>query len=281
MELEFNGIDVKTIEEVLKNNNVDSEIFPLASRDTICPRENLKDFGDGSSYYLVEESCWHGYYFCGGFNCGRTSHRSSGSSTLRLKSPTTRGKVGRSKSRSSNCSSNTGNCNSDNDCDSSDSLGAIVIILLLVAVLVFLIAASPIILPALAAGIELGLAFLLGAFNFLTFGLFRKKLQRTFVHLPKSPSSDQLDQIIRDIASFGGLPRGYHSRFGTNGFWLFRTGAYMLIPSLVGTILVVWLQPENDYVFRAPLYAFGISVVLLWLGNFLINRKAKKVSSGA
>ena len=62
MEIEFNGITANKLQEICGTRGITSEILPLASRDTICPRKDVRTFGDGSSYYLVEESCWHGYY---------------------------------------------------------------------------------------------------------------------------------------------------------------------------------------------------------------------------
>ena len=59
MEIEFNGINENTLQEICINQGVKAEIFPLASRDTICSREKGRAFGEGDTYYLVEESCWH------------------------------------------------------------------------------------------------------------------------------------------------------------------------------------------------------------------------------
>ena len=133
--------------------------------------------------------------------------------------------------------------------------------------------------PLVALGIELFLAILFGLFDILSFGIFRKKFKRTLVHFSKPPSEDRMHSIIADSASFGGLPRRYRSQYGSNGFWLLRTGAYLFIPSLVTTLLVLYLQPENDILFRLPIFSFVISIILVWLGNFMINRKTKMIAS--
>ena len=170
-------------------------------------------------------------------------------------------------------------CSESGDCDaSSDSLGAIIIFFLIIAIVLLLIYLAPIIGPMIALGIELGLAILLGLFDLITFGIFRRKFKRLIVYFPTTPSNTQLDRIIGDVASFGGLPRRYQSEYGTNGFWVLRTGAYLFLPSFVAILLVLWLQPTNNILFRVPIIAFIFSIVFIWLGNMMINRKAEQVA---
>ncbi len=272
MEIEFNGITENTLKEICINQGVRAEIFPLASRDTICSREKGRTFGEGETYYLVEESCWHGYYWCGGYQCGRSSSYPSG-----RKRTTLRARSRKETSKTGDCTSL--DCSGSGDCDaSSDSLGAIIIFFLIIAVVLLLIYLAPIIGPMIALGIELGLALLLGVFDLITFGIFRRKFKRLIVYFPTTPSNTQLDRIIGDVASFGGLPRRYHSEYGTNGFWVLRTGAYLFLPSLVAMLLVLWLQPTNNILFRVPIIAFVFSIVFIWLGNMMINRKTKQVA---
>ncbi|MFX0208240.1 MAG: hypothetical protein ACFFDT_19805, partial [Candidatus Hodarchaeota archaeon] len=125
------------------------------------------------------------------------------------------------------------------------------------------------------------LALLLGIFDLVTFGIFRRKFKRLIVYFPTAPSNSQLDRIFGDAASFGGLPRRFHPKYGTNGFWLLRSGAYLFLPSLVAMLLVLWLQPTNDILFRVPIIAFVFSIVFIWFGNVMINRKAKQVAQTA
>ena len=267
MEIEFNGISSNTLHEICNNHGVNVEVFPLASRDTICSREKGRTFGGGETYYLAEESCWHGYYFCGGYQCGRASSHPAG-----RRGPSVQTKPRRKTSRSADCSG-SGDCGT-----SSDSAGALIIFFLIIAIFLLLIFLAPIIGPLVALGIELGLALLLGVFDLLTFGVFRKKFKRVIVYFPTPPSNAQLDRIIGDASSLGGLPRRFQSRYGTNGFWLLRTGAYLFIPSLVATLLVLWLQPESRVLFYVPIIAFLCSMILVWFGNSMINRKANKVA---
>ncbi|MFX1283850.1 MAG: hypothetical protein ACFFB5_09345 [Promethearchaeota archaeon] len=272
MEIEFNGIDENTLREICTNQGVKAEIFPLASRDTICSREKGRIFGEGETYYLIEESCWHGYYWCGGYQCGRSSKYPSD-----RKRTSMQGRSRKETSKTGDC--RYVDCSGSGDCDaSSDSLGAIVIFFLIIAVVLLLIYLAPIIGPMIALGIELGLALLLGVFDLITFGIFRRKFKRLIVYFPSIPSNMQIDQIIGDVASFGGLPRRYRPKYGTNGFWVLRTGAYLFLPSLVAMLLVLWLQPTNNILFRVPIIAFIFSIVFIWLGNMMINRKAKQVA---
>ncbi|MFW9906277.1 MAG: hypothetical protein ACFFFH_18295 [Candidatus Thorarchaeota archaeon] len=272
MDIEFNGISAKTIEEICHNQGIKAEIYPLSSRDTICSRKEGREFGDGDAYYLAEESCWHGYYWCGGFRCGRTPTFSPGRDRT-----TTGVRTGRRESRGADCT--TSNCSGSGDCDtSSDSAGAFIIFFLIIAVILLFIYLAPILGPLVVLGIELVLALLLGVFDLITFGIFRKKFKRLIVHFPTSPSTSELNQLIGDVASFGGLPRRFDPRYGTNGFWVLRTGAYIFIPSLVATILVIILQPSNNFLFYIPIVAFLFSIAFIWLGNTIINRKAKQVA---
>jgi hypothetical protein len=273
MDIEFNGIASNTIQEICNNHRVTAEVYSLSNRDTICPREEGREFGDGETYYLAEESCWHGYYWCGGFRCGRTPSYPSDRDRTTIRTRSGR----RESSRGANCTS--ADCSGTGDCDtSSDSSGAFIIFFIIIAVVLLLILLAPIIGPVVVLGIELGLALLLGVFDLITFGIFRKKFKRLIVHFPTSPSISQLNQIIGDAASLGGLPRRFNPRYGTNGFWILRTGAYLFIPSLIATILVLWLQPSNNVLFRVPIIAFIFSIVFIWLGNMIINRKAKQVA---
>ncbi|MHA2247633.1 MAG: hypothetical protein ACXADY_21975, partial [Candidatus Hodarchaeales archaeon] len=220
MEIEFNGITADNLQRICDGYGINSEVFPLARRDTICSRKEGRAFGDGESYYIVEESCWHGYFFCGGYNCGRSSHRiPRGTSTIRT-TPSTRSTKGRSESGCSYV-----DCGSDTDCGgSSDSLGALVIFFLIIAAIILLIAAAPYLVTAAVFAIELGFTILLGLFDLLTFGIFRKKFKRVLIYFPKPLSDTQLKQVIGDTASLGGLPRRFRPQYGTNGFWVLRTG---------------------------------------------------------
>ncbi len=273
MEIEFNGITANKLQEICDTRGITSEILPLASRDTICPRENVRTFGDGSSYYLVEESCWHGYYFCGAFNCGRSSRHTSRSSAM-IQSTSSK----KARGKSGNICEST-RCFEGASCDSSsDSSGAFIIFFLIIAIFMLLIFLAPVLGPLVAIGIELGLAFMLVIFDLLTFGIFRKKFKRVLVYFPTSPSDEQLKHVIGDVATFGGLPRRFHPEYGTNGFWLLRTGAYLFIPSLVATLLVLWLHPTNGFLFRVPIVSLIFSILFVWFGNYIINRKARFVT---
>ncbi|MFX0174359.1 MAG: hypothetical protein ACFE9L_20980 [Candidatus Hodarchaeota archaeon] len=277
MEIEFNGISVSTLQEICDSQGISAEIFPLASRDAICPREEGRTFGDGETYYLVEESCWHGYFFCGNVNCGRTSTATRlGTGRARIRTRSSR----KPSERTSGCDCSSTDC-SGADCDSSsDSSGALIIFFLIIAVFLLLIFLSPIIGPMVALGIELGLTLLLGLFDLLTFGIFRKKFKRVLIYFRTPLSDSQLRQFVANVASMGGLPRHFLPRYDTNGFWILRTGAYLFIPSLIATILVLILQPTNGLLFRVPIGAFIFSIVLVWLGNLMIRRKANVVARG-
>ncbi len=274
MEIEFNGITANKLQEICDDRGITSEILPLASRDTICPREDVRTFGDGTSYYLVEESCWHGYYFCGAFNCGRSSRVASRRTAMIQ--PKSSKKPG--SGRTSNiCES--ARCFEGGSCDTgSDSSGAFIIFFLIIAIFMLLIFLAPVLGPLVALGIELGLAFMLVIFDLLTFGIFRKKFKRVLIYFPTSPSDEQLKHVIGDAATFGGLPRRFHPEYGTNGFWLLRTGAYLFLPSLVATLLVLWLQPTNGFLFRVPIVSLTFSILFVWFGNYIINRKARFVA---
>lgn len=279
MEIEFNGIDADTLREICSQNNVSAEILQLSARDAICARKEAREFADGSSLYLIDESCCRGYYYCGNYNCGRTT---KGSRTV-MGGRGPRGSM-RSKrtgrSSSDGCNTSGSNCNTSGDCDSSnDSSGAIIIFFLILIVFFLLIYLSPYILPMVALGIEFVLAVLFGLFDVISFGVFRKKFRRVLVHFPTPPSQDEMHTIITDAASFGGLSRGYQPQYGSNGFWLLRTGAYLFFPSLISTLLVLYLQPENDILFRLPIICFIVSLIFVWVGNQLVNRKAKEIAT--
>lgn len=275
MEIEFNGVKADTLKEITQSHGISAEVLPLSSRDPVCPREQGRTFGDGETYYLVEESCWHGYFYCGHINCGRTSShipRARPGTGARIRT-----KPSGKTSRRSDCSST--DC-SGADCDSSsDSAGALIIFFVIIALILLIIVLSPYLMPIVALGIELGLALLLGIFDLLTFGIFRKRFRRVLVYFPTSPSDVKLRGLIGDIASTGGLPRRFLPQYGTNGFWILRTGAYLFIPSLVSTLLVLWLQPESQILFWVPIGAFLVSILFVWLGNFMIGRKATEVAS--
>jgi hypothetical protein len=139
---------------------------------------------------------------------------------------------------------------------------------------------SPYIFPLVALGIEFVLAIFFGLFELLSFGIFRKKFRRVLVHFPDGhPADETMVNIIIDAAAFGGLTRHYIPKYGSNGFWLLRTGAYLFFPSLATTLLVLYLQPENDYLFRLPIISFVVALILIWFGNFLINRKANEIAT--
>lgn len=284
MEIEFNGISEKTLEEICNSQGIKAEFLPLAKRDAICPREEGRTFGDGEAYVIAEESCWHGYYYCGHINCGRTH---SGTSTHRVRSRTGRGakKTGGS-SRSSCYSSSDGDCcsgssSSSTDCGDSgnDAFAAILIFLAIIAVIIIFIALAPYLFSAAVFILEFGLVVTIGLFDILTFGIFRKKFKRVLVYFHSPPSDAQLNKLIGDAAALGGLPRRYSYDYYTNGWWILRTGAYLFIPSLVAMILVFWLGTENGALFRIPIIAFLTSIVLVWSGNAIIQRKAREIAS--
>jgi len=277
MEIEFNAVSEDDLRQICNNHGFTSaEILPLSRRDAICPREEGRQFSDGQTYYLAEESCWHGYYYCGDYRCcyRTSSYRASGAPRIKT-SPSVRGRTSR---RSGDSCSNL-DCSGAN-CDAgSDSAGALMIFIIVIALFLLLIFLAPYIGPMIALGIELGLAFLLALFDILTFGLFRKKFKRVLVYFPTPPSDNQLRSFIIDVASMGGLPRRYLSSYYTNGFLLLRTGAYLFIPSLIATFLVLLLPPENGFLFRMPIVTFIISILCIWFGNYFINRKTAEVAS--
>ncbi|MHA1214785.1 MAG: hypothetical protein ACTSR2_08260 [Candidatus Hodarchaeales archaeon] len=279
MEIEFNGVTEEELRSICNNLGLETEVLALNRRQTICPDEEVQEFGDGESYYLLEESCWHGYYFCGDVRCGRTPTYRPSDGSVRT-GRTTRKARGRTSS-STNCSNV--DCSGTTNCDaSSDSLGAILIFLAIVALVLFIIWVLPILIPVFIGLANLGLALMLGLFNIITFGVLRKKFKRVLVYLPKDPDRETLERLIAEVAVFGGLPRRFIPPFKrgyyTNGFWLLRTGAYLFIPALAGTILVLWIQPESNFVLFAPILSFTFSILLIVLGDLLINRKARQVS---
>lgn len=275
LEIEFNGISEQMLQEICNSHGVSADFFPLAKRDAICPREQGRTFGDGEAYYIAEESCWHGYFLCGNINCGRTSRRSS---MVGGPSRISRG-TKKSGRRSSACDCGGTDCSGTN-CDAgNDSLGAIILIFVVIAAIILLIALAPYLFTGIIIIFELGFAVFLGLFNIITFGIFRNKFKRVLVYFSSTPSDDKLNQLIVDVASQGGLPRRFDSAYFTNGWWILRTGTYLFVPSLIAMILVLWLQPENGALFRIPIIAFLLSIFLVWFGNLLINNKAKGVAS--
>lgn len=284
MEIEFNGISEKILEEICNSQGIKAEFLPLAKRDAICPREEGRTFGDGEAYVVAEESCWHGYYYCGHINCGRTHSRTS---TYRGRTSTRRGtKKASGSSRSSCYSSSDGDCcsgssSSSTDCgeSSSDAFAALIIIIAIIGLILVLIAVAPYLFTAIAVVFEFGLAVLIGLFDILTFGVFRKKFKRVLVYFHSPPSETQLNKLIGDAAALGGLPRRYSYDYYTNGWWIMRTGAYLSIPSLVAMILAIGLHTQNGALFRIPIIAFITSIILVWLGNTLIQRKTREIAS--
>ncbi|MHA2304244.1 MAG: hypothetical protein ACXACU_02540 [Candidatus Hodarchaeales archaeon] len=275
MEIEFNGISEEILQDICNNHGVSADFFPLAKRDALCPREQGKTFGDGEAYYIAEESCWHGYFLCGNFNCGRTSRRRS---MVGGPSRISRG-TKKSGRRSSGCNGSGVDCSGTN-CDAgNDSLGAIILIFVIIAAIILLIALAPYLFTGIVILIELGLAVILGLFDIITFGIFRRKFKRVLVYFSSTPSDEKLNTLIRDVASQGGLPRRFDYAYFTNGWWILRTGAYLFIPTLIAMILVLWLQPENGALFRIPIIAFFLSILFVWFGNFLVSNKAKEIAS--
>ncbi|MFX0183538.1 MAG: hypothetical protein ACFE95_10695 [Candidatus Hodarchaeota archaeon] len=273
MEIEFNGIPASELKKISNIQGISAEILPLASRDAICPREEGRTFGDGETYYLVEESCWHGYFFCGNVNCGRTSAATK-QGRARIQARPSK----KASGKTSGCDCSGADC-SGADCDtSSDSSGAFIIFFIIIAIFLLLIFLAPVLGPMVALGIELGLALFLGVFDLLTFGIFRKRFKRVLVYIRTPLSDSQLRQLVGSVASMGGLPRRPLPKYGTNGFWILRTGAYLFIPSLVATILVLILQPTNGLLFRVPIVAFIFSILLVWFGNLMIRRKVSEVA---
>jgi len=288
MEIEFNGISGVELRTICDNNGLGTaEILPLSRRDTICPKEEIQEFGDGESYYLLEESCWRGYFYCGDVQCGRTpTHRPAGTAASR---PISQGRVGRKyrgrSSTSPSCDCSGTDCSSPStDCEggNSDSLGAIAIFLLIIALIVIIIWLLPVLIPLFIGLANLGLTLLFALFDILSFGIFRKRYRRVLVHFPKEPSTDQLKRIIVDSASMGGLPRRVvpylNKSFYSNGFWLLRTGTYLIVPALVATILVVIIQPSSNFIFFAPIVSFCVALFLILFGNFLVGRKTREVA---
>ena len=275
MDIEFNGISADTLKEICSSHNVKADILPLAARDTICAREEVREFGGGTGTYMTEESCCRGYFYCGHYDCGRASKAPSTYTGGRGRSGSTRRSSDRSPS--SNCSG--ADCSNAGDCDSSsDSSGAIIIFFLIVILFFAIIYFGPVLIPIVAAGVEFVLAIFFGLFNALSFGIFRNKFKRVLVHISDA-STETTQNIIVDAASFGGLTRRYHPKYGSNGFWLLRTGAYLFFPSLVATLLVLYLQPDNGLLFRLPIISFVTAIILIWVGNYLVIRKAKEIAS--
>jgi hypothetical protein len=259
----------------------------LAARDTVCVRQEVQEFGDGVGAAMVDETCCRGYFYCSNINCGRTTRSSPTSYTRsRSRGRTSGSRTGRTsssgcRSSGSNSDCNTGNCNTNSDCDSnSDGIGALIAFFAIVAIFLLIIYLAPYFIPLVALGIEFVLAIFFGLFELLSFGIFRKKFRRVLVHFPGGhPDDVAMANIIADAASFGGLTRHYVPRLGSNGFWFLRTGAYLFFPSLATTLLVLYLQPENDYLFRLPIISFVVAIIFVWIGNFLINRKAKSLAT--
>ena len=288
MELEFNGISAEVISEICAQHRVPADVMRLAARDTVCARQEVQDFGDGSGAAMVDETCCRGYYYCGDINCGRSTRLSSSSySGGRGRGRSSGTRVGRSSSGSSSsggCRSyDTGNCSSSSDCDSnSDSVGALVAFFAIIMVFLAIIYLAPYFIPLVALGFELVLALFFGLFELFSFGIFRKKFRRVLVHFPGGhPNDETMTNIIIDAASFGGLTRHYIPKYGSNGFWLLRTGAYLFFPSLATTLLVLYLQPENDILFRLPIICFVVAIIFLWFGNFQVTRKAKEIATSS
>ncbi|MHA1977568.1 MAG: hypothetical protein ACW98F_07550 [Candidatus Hodarchaeales archaeon] len=268
----------------MPQHRVKADVIALAARDTVCARQEVQDFGDGTGGAMVDETCCRGYYYCGDINCGRSTRSSSSSySGGRGRGRSSGTKTGRSSSRGCR-SSGSGNCNSGSDCDSnnSDSAGALIVFFAIVLIFLAIIYLAPYFIPLVAIGIELVLALFFGLFELISFGIFRKKFRRVLIHFPGGhPEDETMVNIITDAASLGGLTRHYKQQYGTNGFWFLRTGAYLFFPSLVTTLLVLYLQPENDYLFRLPIICFVVAIIFLWFGNFQVNRKTKEVATSS
>lgn len=280
MEIEFHGVSADTIEKVCQSQGLQGQVFALTSRDVICPKDEGVMLDDGATYYIMEETCWHGFYICGNVRCGNASSRASstsGSSAVGRLRP--RGEISKKRSardcRHVDCSG--GDCSGTDCAGSNDSAGALIIFFVIVAIFIALIALAPILGPVVALGIELGLALFLGVFDLLTFGIFRKRFNRALVYFSpdKPPSDTQINGLVAEIANQGGIPHQFRHGYGSNGFGMIRIGAYLFLPSLIATILVLWLQPANGFLFRVPITAFLVSIILVWLGNVLVLRKAR------
>ncbi len=287
MEVEFNGISAQNISEICTQHSVKANVIALAARDTVCARQEVQEFGDGTGAAMVDEICCRGYYYCGDINCGRStrtssSSYSSGRSRGRGRSSGARtGRTPSSSCRSSDSSCNSSSCNTNSDCDSnSDSAGALVAFFAIILVFLLIIYLAPYFITLSVLGIEFVLAIFFGMFELLSFGIFRKKFRRVLVHFPDGPPNDEtMINIITDAAAFGGLTRHYNPGYGSNGFWFLRTGAYLFFPSLVTTLLVLYLQPTNDLLFQLPIICFVVAIAFLWFGNFLVNRKIQEIAT--
>ncbi|MHA1974268.1 MAG: hypothetical protein ACTSW1_14810 [Candidatus Hodarchaeales archaeon] len=279
MEIEFNGISEGELRSICSNLGLKADILALKKRYLVCENDEVRDFGEGEISYYVYDDCCHGYFYCGGHECrGSPEYRSrtGGRSTRRRTGP--RGRTSRSKTSTCDCNDYSGN-----DCGgTNDTLAAIIIFIAIVALVLFIMWLIPVLIPIFISLVNLGLAAMLGLFNIITFGALRKKFKRVLVYLPKDPDRETLERLISEVATFGGLPRRFSPPFKygyyTNGFFLLRTGAYLFIPALIGTLLVLWIQPESNFILFAPILSFAFSIMSILLGNILINKKAREVS---
>jgi hypothetical protein len=261
MDIEFQGVSAERIESICQSQGLKGQVFPLTSRDVICPKEEGVMLDDGAMYYIMEESCWHGYYICGNLRCGSASRGvPSAPSTSTLGRLRPRGEISKKRSASDCRTVDCGGTDcSGADCSgSNDSAGALIIFFLIVAIFIALIYLSPVLGP-----------------------VFQKRFRRALVYFSpdKSPSPSQINDLIAEIANQGGLSHRFRPGYGSSGFGMMRIGAYLFLPSLAATILVLWLQPANGFLFRVPITAFIVSILLVWLGNVLVLRRARIVAS--
>ncbi|MHA1983734.1 MAG: hypothetical protein ACW967_05235 [Candidatus Hodarchaeales archaeon] len=249
MELDFDGISATKLKEITDNMNLKADIYPSKRHGPVCTRE--RGYYD-SPASQSDDSCFCAYYYCYGYNCGSYRRRSR-----------------------SGCSSR-----GNNDCSGSDggSGEAIVILLVIIVLVALIIIFLPEIVAVTVIGIELGLAVIVAIFDLITFGVFRNRFYRTSIHFHSEMNTGQEKDFIRNVVQNGGLPKNYLPEYQTIGFTIFRWGAYLFVPSMIGVLLIVLFNPTNRFIYYTPIIAIVLSVLMIFIGTITIKSRTDAVS---
>ncbi|OLS24535.1 MAG: hypothetical protein HeimC3_19650 [Candidatus Heimdallarchaeota archaeon LC_3] len=254
--MEFEGISATKLKEISDGMNLQIDTYPSKRHGPMCTREKGYYSSSSSGYGTTDDTCFCGYYYCYGYNCGSSSSGGCGGS--------------RSKRRGGSSS----NCN-----DSGGGGGeAILLLIVIIIVIALIIILFPYIASATLIAIDIGIAVAIALFDIVTFGVFRTRFYRTTVNFQTIMKSDQEKEFVRHAVANGGLPRDYLPEYNTRGFSIFRIGAYLFVPSMVGTILIFFFKPGNRWVYWTPVVAFVLSILLIIVGTWIIRMRTDAVS---
>ena len=261
--MEFDGISATKLKEISDRMNLEVDAYPSKRHGPMCTTEKGYYSSSSSGYGTTDDACFCGYYYCYGYNCG--SSRSGG------------GGGSRSKRRGGSNS----NCGSTGDCGDSGGGGgeALLILIVIVMVIALIIIFFPQIVAITFIGIDIVIAVLVAIFDLITFGVFRTRFYRTTVNFNTVMKPDQEKEFVKLAVASGGLPRDYLPEYNTSGFFIFRIGAYLFVPSLIGTILIFLLKPSNRFIYWTPVVSFVLSIALILLGTWTIKMKTDAASS--